>query len=74
MPLFRADSIGSISSVNGHEWVRFTGYDNHAYTIETSSNLVDWVGVSTNYPVNGTIYFTNIAPANLQFYRSILIK
>jgi hypothetical protein len=55
--------------------IQFTGFDNYAYAVESSSNLVDWVSVSTNFPTNGC--FELIAPAGVtdaqQFYRSVLL-
>jgi hypothetical protein len=76
LPLLRVDSIGSTGLANGQMFVQFTGYDNHAYAIEASSNLVNWVNVSTNCPVNGTFSFTNstTSSVNLQFYRSVLLQ
>jgi hypothetical protein len=74
--LLRADSIGSIAPVNGQTVVQFTGYDGHAYAIEVSSDLINWVSISTNCPVNGMFGFTNSAALNTspQFYRSILLQ
>ena len=74
LPLLRADSIGSAVSVNGQVIIQFTGYDGHSYQVQVSSNLVDWVGLSTNFPTGGIFSFTNLpAPdANPQFYRSLL--
>src|SRR5579859_3984844 len=75
LPLLRADSVGSIVTTNGQITAQFSGYDNHTYAVETSSNLVDWTGISTNLSVNGGFGFTNVAPANAsrQFYRSVLL-
>jgi hypothetical protein len=69
----RADSIGTISSTNGQYLAQFTGYDDHSYRIEVSSNLADWAGISTNYPTNGVFSFRTTAPSAAQFYRSILL-
>ena len=76
LSLLRADSIGSVGLMNGQSLFQFTGYDGHAYIIQASSNLVNWVSVSTNYPVNGMLNFTNSATqnANQQFYRSVLLQ
>ena len=76
LSLLRADSIGSIAPVNGQRVVKFTGYDGHAYAIEVSSDLINWVSISTNCPVNGMFGFTNSAApnANQQFYRSVLLQ
>jgi hypothetical protein len=76
LPLLRADSFGSIAPVNGQTIVQFTGYDGHTYAIEVSSDLINWTGISTNYPVNGTFDFTNLPPvrANQRFYRSMLLQ
>jgi hypothetical protein len=76
LPLLRADSVGSAGLANGQLLVQFTGYDFHPYAIQVSSNLLDWVGVSTNYPVNGMFGFTNTTPINVipQFYRSVLLQ
>ena len=76
LSLLRADSIGSITPVNGQTLVQFTGYDGHAYAIQVSSDLINWVSISTNCPVNGMFGFTNSAApnANQQFYRSVLLQ
>jgi hypothetical protein len=76
LPLLRADSVGSIAFINNQPLVQFTGYDGHAYAIQTSSDLVSWASTSTNYPVNGIISLTNsaILNANQQFYRSVLLS
>jgi hypothetical protein len=76
LSLLRADSIGSIAPGNGQTVVQFTGYDGHAYAIEVSSDLINWVSISTNCPVNGMFGFTNSAALNTspQFYRSVLLQ
>ncbi|HTQ49206.1 MAG TPA: hypothetical protein VMJ12_00750 [Candidatus Acidoferrales bacterium] len=76
LTLLRADSIGSITSTKGQITAQFTGYDDHTYAIEGSSNLVDWKSINTNLPAHGAFSFTNAAPANakLQFYRSVLLQ
>jgi hypothetical protein len=76
LSLLRTDSIGSVASLNGQIIVQFTGYDDHAYAVEVSSNLMDWTDLSTNYPSNGTFSFTNSAvlDGTPQFYRSILLQ
>lgn len=75
LPLLRADSVGSIVTTNGQITAQFSGYDNHTYAVEASSNLVDWTSVSTNRSVNGGFGLTNVTPANAsrQFYRSVLL-
>ena len=75
LPLLRMDSIGSVISANSQLLVQFTGDDNYSYAVEVSSNLVDWVRVSTNIPVNGVFSFVTGTPPGpqQQFYRSILL-
>jgi hypothetical protein len=76
LSLLRADSTGSIGLMNSQPVVQFTGYDGHPYAIQTSSDLVNWVSISTNYPVNGVFSFTNSTTLNTnqQFYRSVLLQ
>jgi hypothetical protein len=76
LALLRADSIGSVVLMDSQPFVQFTGSDGHTYAIQASSDLVNWVSVSTNCPVNGVVSFTNqIMPsANQQFYRSVLLQ
>jgi hypothetical protein len=76
LSLLRVDSIGSIASVNSQTVVQFTGYDGHAYAVQVSSDLINWISINTNYPVNGMFSFTNSAAPNTspQFYRSILLQ
>jgi len=75
LPLVRADSIGSITLANGQWKVQFTGEDGHAYVVQSSSNLMDWMNFGTNCPVSEVFSFTNAAPPGpgSQFYRSILV-
>lgn len=76
LPLLRADSIGSVWSANGQLIVRFTGYDNHVYAVQASTNLSTWVITSVNVSLGGGFGFTNAAPlsAGPQFYRSLLTQ
>jgi hypothetical protein len=76
LSLLRADSTGSITLTNSQPVLQFTGYDGHPYAIQTSSDLVNWVSISTNYPVNGVFSFTDstILNTNHQFYRSVLLQ
>jgi hypothetical protein len=76
LPLLRADSIGSAVSANGQVILQFTGCEGHSYAVQVSSNLVDWVGLSTNFPTGGIFSFTNLPVLNVdsQFYRSVLLN
>jgi hypothetical protein len=76
LPLLRADSIGAVTVNQEQVLGSFTGYDNHAYMVEFSTNLVDWISITTNSPVNGVFTFTNsITPdVALRFYRTILLQ
>ena len=76
LPLLRVDSIGKIVSSNGQIQGQFSGYDGHAYAIQTSPDLLNWTNVSTNSPTNGV--FRAVMPAAGKsaslFYRTILIR
>ena len=76
LPVLRADSIGSIMPASGQAIVQFTGYDDHAYEVQVSSDLMNWTNIGTNYPVNGLFSSTNIVTMKTspQFYRSILLQ
>jgi hypothetical protein len=76
LPLLRADSIGSIAPTNSQMQVQFTGYDDHMYAVQASSDLKNWTCISTNSPANGTFSLTITAPVNSgpQFYRSVLLQ
>jgi hypothetical protein len=71
----RADSEGVVVQSNGFLHVEFSGFDGHAYAVESSSNLRDWLPVSTNHPSNGFFIFSEpvTAPASPHFYRSVLL-
>jgi hypothetical protein len=74
LSLLRMDSIGSATATTNSQVVfQFTGYDNEAYLIESSPDLVNWTIVSTNSPVNGIITVTNTpsASAGGLFYRTV---
>jgi hypothetical protein len=76
LSLLRADSVGSVALINSQPLVQFTGYDGHPYAIQMSSNLVNWVSISTNFPANGVLIYKNsmMPNANQEFYRSVLLQ
>jgi hypothetical protein len=75
LSLLRPDSAGSVRQVGGALQFQFTGLDPWAYQVQTSSNLVNWTSLSTNYPTNGAFTFTATLPpgSNPRFYRSVLL-
>ena len=75
LTLLRPDSIGTVSQAGGTLQVQFSGSDGYAYALQTSSNLLDWTRVSTNYPANGVFTFTDTpSPGSpRRFYRSMML-
>jgi len=73
LPLLRVDSFGKIVPANGQLEMSFSGYDGHTYAVEASSNLTDWVIISTNCPIDGNFRTTNTPASGQQFYRSLLL-
>ena len=75
LTLLRPDSIGSVSQAGGTLQVQFSGSDGYAYVVQTSSNLLNWTAVSTNYPANGVFTFEDTpSPASpRRFYRSMML-
>jgi hypothetical protein len=75
LPRLRSDSVGSISETNGALKVQFTGFDDYPYAVETSSNLLNWLSVATNFPTNGVFELFPPATARQepQFFRSTLL-
>ena len=74
LPLLRPDSAGAMVQTNGGWNIRFSGCDSYAYALQSSTDLVNWISVSTNYPAQGG-FNVPIAPmlnAN-RFYRSVLL-
>lgn len=69
----RGDSIGSFEP-GPPAILRFTGFDDNAYAVQVSSNLLNWISVSTNYPTNG-IFEWRAPPTTTarEFYRSALL-
>ena len=75
LPLLRPDSVGTIIPSSGELTIRFTGIDTWQYVTEVSSNLLDWVAVSTNSPTNGVFEFVEL-PGDViphRFYRTMLL-
>ena len=75
LPLLRPDSIGSVSQSGGTLQVQFSGSDGYAYAVQSSSNLLCWTPISTNYPVNGFFNFADTPPPGSprRYYRSLLL-
>jgi hypothetical protein len=74
LPLLRPDSTSTVTLSGGTLQVQFTGADGYAYAVQTSSNLLDWTTIRTNYPANGSFNFLDTPPPGSprRFYRSIL--
>ena len=74
LPLLRPDSVGSATLAGGTLQIQFTGADGYAYTVQTSSNLLNWTSVATNYPTNGYFAFpgTPSPGSPRRYYRSAL--
>ena len=75
LPLLRPDSIGSASQSGGALQVQFSGSDGYAYAVQSSSNLLCWTSISTNYPANGFFNFADTPPPGSprRYYRSLLL-
>ena len=75
LPLLRMDSLGAILPNSGTWNLQFSAMDTYAYALQTSTDLIHWQIVSTNYPSQG-IFTVPISPASdsqNHFYRSILL-
>lgn len=75
LPLLRPDSIGLVTKVQAGLHVRFSGIDGYAYGVQVSTNLSNWLTVSTNYPTNGFFYYADspLLRFESRFCRSILL-
>ncbi len=75
LPRLRPDSSGALVFSNGGWRAQFSGSDAFDYTLQTSTNLVNWEIVSTNQPTQGN-FSAPIAPlpgGQNQFFRSVLL-
>jgi len=75
LPRLRQDSAGVVSGIGGVPMIEFSGYDGFPYAVEVSGDLVNWMAVSTNYPVNGKWSFLDAGGVGEEqrFYRSRLL-
>ena len=64
MKLFSRSTDGAVSFL-------VTGLEGRAYVLQTSTDLKQWVSISTNTTAGGSISFTDAAAANFRqrFYR-----
>ena len=71
----RPDSFGSVARSGEAARVGFTGADAYGYTVQVSSNLVDWMTISTNFPINGSFQLIEALPPGSpkDFYRTVLL-
>jgi len=69
----RPDSLGAAALSGGLVRVQFTAFDDAAYAVEVSSNLLDWLPVRTNSPTNGVFEFAEplLETGMPRFYRSV---
>jgi hypothetical protein len=75
LTLLRADSVGAVLQTNGGWNLHFTGSDGYAYALQASSDLVNWISIGTNYPVQGSfsVPIVPLTDSQNQFYRSVLL-
>ena len=75
LPRLRSDSIGTLAATKGGWILGFSGADGYAYVLQTSTDLVNWEAVSTNYPVQSsfTLPITSATNSPNRFYRSVLL-
>jgi hypothetical protein len=73
LPLLRADSVGTASVQSSQTVTTFGGYDGHVYMIQASPDLISWLPVQTNSPIDGIMTLTNSLDAGQKYFRSVLI-
>jgi len=64
--------IGSFSrAAGGGPSFRISGLEGRAYILQASSDLKNWISVSTNAVVDGSVHFSDLEAAHLaqRFYR-----
>ncbi len=73
--LLRPDSIGALSLTNGVVNLQFSGSDAFSYELQESTDLVNWIPISTNSPVQGSfnVSFPSAPNSPEIFYRSVLL-
>ena len=70
----RPDAIGAMLVTNGSWGVQFSGSDAFTYEVQSSTDLVHWLPVSTNQPVQGRLFQVLPSPDGAaRFYRSVLV-
>jgi hypothetical protein len=74
LPLLRPDPVGSVASTGQVPQFQFTGFDGYAYNVQSSSNLLDWKPLLTQYPTNGAFIFSDPDATNFnqRYYRAAL--
>lgn len=75
LPRLRPDWTGTVTRTESGTRVGFTGFDGHSYAVQVSSNLTDWINVSTNVSEGGGFEFNDPSPvtAKQKFYRTLLL-
>jgi len=70
----RPDSIGSIAYTNNGWNLMFSGADNYSYAVQTSTDLMNWLTLSTNQPVQGWFSVPITGPViGNQYFRTQLL-
>jgi hypothetical protein len=72
--LLRPDSVGALSLTNGLINLQFSGSDAYCYEVQESTNLANWISITTNNPVQGGFNLAIPVPsAPEMYYRSVLL-
>jgi hypothetical protein len=70
----RPDSVGALSLTNGLVNLQFSGSDAYCYELQESTNLVNWISITTTHPVQGRFNLAIPEPtACKMYYRSVLL-
>jgi hypothetical protein len=70
----RADSVGQSSRAARELTLRFSGFDGHSYSIESSPDAQTWSKFSTSHsPSNGVFTHSVPSTAAAQFFRAVLL-
>jgi hypothetical protein len=71
----RPDSTGAVYLTNGGVNLQFSGGDALSYELQQSPDLVNWISISTNSPVQGSFNFVipSTQGSAQWFYRSVLL-
>lgn len=72
-PIFEEPEIANVTRAGSTTTITLSTPVTRTYTLQTSSNLIDWIDVDSQVPVEGTVTLSHETNSEYLFYRAAVL-